>query len=205
MTKEWMTINEFKKIANVSIPTINRVKAGILNSDKDYLIDTSSRPHLYHKELLSKFISNYFYQLMCLTDYIIRNKNVDIRSLGTDWAQYLISFDWKVFGTVTYDEPRSTKSCVRNMNSIHRNLTKNHQIDNFFFTTEKNTERGSGYHSHFVIDCNSLEVDEVIRSVEKLCYSNNQHPTIEPYNYRKLGSSYFTKFLGHNEDGYGIL
>ena len=205
MIKEWLTINELKSVANVSIPTINRVKSNLIDSDYQKLIDTRRRPHLYNKAILSELVSSYFYQLMCLTDYISRNKEINLSSIGTDYAQYLLSFDWKLFGTITYKEPKGVKSCVRNMNSIYKTLSKKYKIKHIFFATEHNTKRGEGYHNHFVIDCDKSQVDEVRKTIEKLCYKFEHQPTIEDYNYKKLGSSYITKLLDKEEDGYGLL
>lgn len=74
-----------------------------------------------------------------------------------------------------------------------------------FFATERNTLRGEGCHNHFVIDCDINLVDEVSKTIEKLCYKFEHQPTIEDYNYKKLGSSYITKLLDKEEDGYGLL
>jgi hypothetical protein len=111
-----------------------------------------------------------------------------------------MNFDWKVFGTITFDEPKSLMSARKFMDDIYMKVKKKNKLYACFYVCELND---NGYHVHFVMNCKKERVETIISQIEESINKRNVSE-IKDYDYKKLGSSYLTKFLDKNPDSYEI-
>lgn len=100
--------------------------------------------------------------------------------------------DWMIFGTVSYSSDYTKDTCYNKMNKMFNELKKN--LDDselrLFFTTESYDVRG-GNHNHFVINCNSQNVNLVNDFIQK--HFKWHRVELEEYNPEEAGLFYIMK------------
>ena len=196
MIKEWLTKREFQYFTGDSPRTIDRLKDSLLEKDSP-MIDNSGVGYKLNYKLIKDRIPKYFYQLMLLTNYLV-NTNKPFNILNQTWANYLITTDWKIFGTITFDESKNLPYCKRKINSLIKKIKSKYKVYNSFSCVE---EDSNGHHIHFVLDCKENKVEVIKHMISDSLYKGSI-VELQDYNYKKLGSSYLTKFLYKKEDGY---
>lgn len=191
MRNEFITKQDFEFYVGKSPKTFDRLKNKLLKEDES-LVDNSR----LHKSILDTNMSRHHKQIEKLLDFVVSR----IGEHNEYWARFLVNYDWKVFGTITFDTPKSPDSARRYMDNIFNRTSKRFKIYTAFSTCEKNEH---GYHIHFVLVCKDERVQTIIDYIQSQIHSKNV-TEIEPYDINKLGSTYLTKMLDKNPDNYMI-
>jgi hypothetical protein len=115
------------------------------------------------------------------------------------FAATLWFMDWTIFGTISYSSDYTKDTCYNKMVKMFNEL-KNVIEDSklkIFFTTESYDVR-YGNHNHFVINCNTENVNQVN------AFLNNHFKwhrvDLEPYNTEEAGLFYICKDGLHHTD-----
>lgn len=205
MINEWLTGKEFMRITNISESSLKRLKR-ITKKETPELLKLEDGKRKLHKNLLRKYSSKYFVDFHDLVNYQLRiGKRID--SINSIWGQYLIGMDWTLMGTLNYSQELPAKTCISRFKRKISSLKEVYPQIESFFATEKNKDREKGYHIHFFIKTPENMTEIVKKDLENKSFSSNKRENIkvEVYDSRKFGTSYFTKELNNNHDGYGFF
>jgi hypothetical protein len=195
MRNEYISQEELTFYTGDSPKTFSRIK-GKLNKEKSNLVDTSQKVHKIHHSILDDKMSKHHKVLEIFSNALIQKTN----KTNEVWARYLINFDWKIFGTITFDKPKSLHSAKRFMDDIINKVRKRNKLYTCFYVCELND---NGYHVHFLMNCKLDRLKPIMALIE-ISINKSNKSEIEKYDYKKLGSKYLTKFLDKNPDSYEI-
>jgi hypothetical protein len=195
MRNEFISQEELNFYTGDSKRTFSRI-LGKLKSENKNLVDTSQKVHKIHHSVLDDKMSKHHKVLEIFSNALIQKTN----KTNEVWARYLINFDWKIFGTITFDKPKSLHSAKRFMDDIINKVRKRNKLYTCFYVCELNDY---GYHVHFLMNCKLERLKPIMALIE--CSINKSNKSeIEEYDYKKLGSKYLTKFLDKNPESYDI-
>lgn len=176
---------------NISESTIRRLI-------KKYKNELFERYYVY-------FHGKYYFSLN------IREPLIESNDIRTNYARYLKKYDWKIWGSVNFNEIMSLSQIRDIANLYFDTLKKKFPNVNFtfFFATELNSCR-EGYHLHYLLDFNNendfkrilYESDSFFKIKRKKLATNT---LIEKYDKEKNGISYILKQIKKLPDGYDVL
>jgi hypothetical protein len=195
MRNEFISQEELNFYIGDSHRTFSRILRKLKKENKN-LVDTSQKVHKIHHSILDDKMPKHHRVLEEFTNALIKRMN----KTNELWARYLINFDWKIFGTITFDKPKSLHSAKKFMDDIINKVRKRNKLYTCFYVCELND---NGYHVHFLMNC-KLERLESIMSLIECSINKSNKSEIEEYDYKKLGSKYLTKFLDKNPESYEI-
>jgi hypothetical protein len=195
MRNEFISQEELNYYTGDSKRTFSRI-LGKLKRENKNLVDTSQKVHKIHHSILDDKMTKHHRVLEEFTNALIKNKD----GKNEVWARYLINFDWKIFGTITFDKPKSLHSAKKFMDDIINKVRKRNKLYTCFYVCELND---NGYHVHFLMNC-KLERLKPIMALIEISINKSNKSEIEEYDYKKLGSKYLTKFLDKNPESYDI-
>jgi hypothetical protein len=196
MRNEFISQEELNFYTGDSKRTFSRI-LGKLKRENKNLVDTSQKVHKIHHSILDDKMSKHHRVLEEFTNALIKNKD----GKNEVWARYLINFDWKIFGTITFDKPKKLSSAKKFMEEIRHKVMKRNKLYTCFYVCELNDNE---YHVHFLMNCKLERVKPIMALIENSINKFNK-TEIEEYDYKKLGSTYLTKFLDKNPDSYEIF
>jgi len=195
MRNEFISQEELNFYTGDSQKTFSRI-VGKLKKEKSNLVDISQKVQKIHQSILNERMSKH-HQVLEEFTYALINR---LDKSNQIWARYLVNFDWKIFGTITFDEPKSLISARKYMDEIYHKVKSKNILYTLFYVCELNK---NGYHVHFVLNCKKERVDLIISQIKENIHTKNVSE-IDKYDYKKLGSTYLTKFLDKNPDSYDI-
>jgi hypothetical protein len=195
MRNEYISQEELTFYTGDSQKTFSRIK-GKLKEEKSKLVDTSQKVQKIHHSILNERMSKHHRVLEEFTSAMI--KRMDRKN--EVWSRYLVNFDWKIFGTITFDKPKSLHSAKRYMDEIINKVRKGNKLHTCFYVCELNN---NGYHVHFLMNCKLERFKQIMVLIENSINKFNK-AEMEEYDYKKLGSKYLTKFLDKNPESYEI-
>jgi hypothetical protein len=202
MINEWLECKEFMRLANVSKSSVDRLKREVKLTIPEKLKFEDGKQKL-HKDLLRKYSSDYYVDFHNMVNYQL-NLGKSINSINTIWGLYLLSKEWSLIGTLNYQSEIHSRTCIDRFKRIFNDLKDIYPKIEGFYATEKNNDR-KGSHLHFIIKTKKENVEVVKDSLKKIKFPSNKTLEVEYYQQSKFGTSYLTKVLTNNPDGYGFL
>lgn len=205
MINEWLDGNEFRRIAEISESTLKRLKRKTKIKNPELLRLEDGKRKL-HKSLLRNYSPKYFADFYDLVYHQLKIGK-EISSINSLWGLFLLKEDWALMGTLNYAQEIPAQTCIGRFKRKITTLKESYPQIEVFYATEKNNDRGKGYHIHFFIKTPQNQMDEVKKRLEQISYSSKlkENILVEVYESKKLGAGYLTKDLSNNPDGYGLI
>jgi hypothetical protein len=173
---KYYSIDEFQKRKNVSESTVRRLISKAKNniSDRCFLL----------------FHGKYYIKLN------LGVKAVNGKNLREYYSNYLKIYDWKILGSVNYNEHLNLHQIRKSATKYFEFLKNKFPCENFtfFFASEKNSDR-EGYHFHFLLDFINYNNFNLINDASNRYFGNNRT--------KKLKASFFYEAFDSEKDGIG--
>jgi hypothetical protein len=141
----------------------------------------------------------------------IREPHIENNDIRTNYARYLKKYDWKIWGSVNFNEIMSQIQ-IRDIANLYFESMKK-KFPNikftFFFATELNSFR-DGYHLHYLLDFdNENDFKRILFASESFFKRKRKklaaNTLIEKFDKEKDGISYILKQIKMLPDGYDVM
>lgn len=192
LNMKYNTIEEFIDKTNVSRSTVDRFyrKYPDIGNER---INVGKR-----KDIPESHLKYFSMDLMMKEEKVNQDKIDKLKKLLTlireksSLASTLWNMNWEFFGTISYSQDHSKDTCYNKMVKMFNQLKSDIEDSELkiFFTTESYDVRG-GNHNHFVLNCNTRNVNQVNNLMKE--HFNWNRVDLKPYNPEEAGLFYLIK------------